>query len=275
MPDFAVYQGRHDFDGQLPDWTPTGIASRVSFFKSAIAAAQAFDPATLSEAQRFERDYLIAVAARLSVLAGNCRSAAHQPVLLCRRAHPSVYVTRPYAPAETRLKAYIVYLKNVPKRARQVRVNLRTPLHAQLHRLRQGRVRRLLRIFHGRRQAAFVEVKDPALQRQLDAASAPAAKAMKGLADWLEAQRPRGDAGFPARRRPVPRRCCRYRDGRPAARPAGGDRPGRSQAQPGCAARGLRPLSPPADRSKPAWRRCRRTSRRAGRCRAPATSSPG
>ncbi|MFX8347306.1 hypothetical protein ABTL51_20535, partial [Acinetobacter baumannii] len=24
-PTYAVYQGRHDFDGQLPDWSPAGL----------------------------------------------------------------------------------------------------------------------------------------------------------------------------------------------------------------------------------------------------------
>ena len=41
---------------------------------------------------------------------------------------PSVYVTRPYAPAATRLRAFIAYLREIPRAARQIRANLRTPL---------------------------------------------------------------------------------------------------------------------------------------------------
>ncbi len=59
-PEFAAYQGRHEFDGQLPDWSGTGLANRISFLRSTIAAAQAFEDGRLSESQRFERDYLIA-----------------------------------------------------------------------------------------------------------------------------------------------------------------------------------------------------------------------
>jgi len=58
-PSFAVGQGRHEYDGQLPDWSPTGLANRASFLRSSVAAAQAFDPAKLNDEQRFERDYLI------------------------------------------------------------------------------------------------------------------------------------------------------------------------------------------------------------------------
>ncbi len=196
MPDFAVYQGRHDFDGQLPDWTATGIASRISFFKSAIAAAQAFDPATLSEAQRFERYYLIAVARGYLFWQETADLPHTNPSYYVGGLDPSVYVTRPYAPAETRLKAYIAYLKNVPKAARQVRANLRTPLPLSFIDYGKAGFGGFSEYFMGDGKAAFAEVKDPALQRQLDAVSAPAAKAMKGLADWLEAQRPRATQDF-------------------------------------------------------------------------------
>src|SRR5687768_17233617 len=63
-PEFAVNQGRHEFDGQLSDWSGTGLASRASFLRSTIAAAQNFDASDLSEEQRFERDYLMAVMRR-------------------------------------------------------------------------------------------------------------------------------------------------------------------------------------------------------------------
>jgi hypothetical protein len=28
-PAFAVYQGRHEYDGQLPDWSAAGIAAEI------------------------------------------------------------------------------------------------------------------------------------------------------------------------------------------------------------------------------------------------------
>src|SRR5688572_5952548 len=61
-PSYAVYQGRHEFDGQLGDWSDAGLARQIEFLRKSIADAGAFDAAQLSEAQRFERDYLIHVA---------------------------------------------------------------------------------------------------------------------------------------------------------------------------------------------------------------------
>ncbi|MFX4396832.1 hypothetical protein ABTA35_19715, partial [Acinetobacter baumannii] len=42
-PTYAVYQGRHDFDGQLPNWSPAGLKQMADFLKEAIADAGKFD----------------------------------------------------------------------------------------------------------------------------------------------------------------------------------------------------------------------------------------
>src|SRR4051794_32355496 len=60
-PNFAVYVGRHDFDGKLPDWSKTGIQKEIQRLHAERAKAQAFDAKTLDERQQFERDYVIAV----------------------------------------------------------------------------------------------------------------------------------------------------------------------------------------------------------------------
>src|SRR3954463_14669416 len=61
-PSDAVTQGRHEFDGQIGDWSAAGIARQIEFERQQIAEARAFDAAKLSDAQRFERDYLVHVA---------------------------------------------------------------------------------------------------------------------------------------------------------------------------------------------------------------------
>src|SRR5262245_40114174 len=59
-PAFAASAGRHEFDGRLPDWTEQGIAAQIAFLKNSIQGAQAFT--SLNPQQRYERDYLVAVA---------------------------------------------------------------------------------------------------------------------------------------------------------------------------------------------------------------------
>ena len=35
-PTFAAGQGRHEFDGRLPDWSEDGIAAQIEFLRSSI-----------------------------------------------------------------------------------------------------------------------------------------------------------------------------------------------------------------------------------------------
>jgi hypothetical protein len=58
-PGFAVSLGRHEYDGKLPDWSASGITveiARVRAARDRIAALTGLD-----DAERFERDYLVAV----------------------------------------------------------------------------------------------------------------------------------------------------------------------------------------------------------------------
>ncbi|HEX8623287.1 MAG TPA: DUF885 domain-containing protein [Allosphingosinicella sp.] len=196
-PAFAVGQGRHEYDGQLPDWSETGLANAAEFLRSSIAAAQAFDPKRLTKIERFERDYLIARARGDLFWIETADQPHRNPAYYMGNGlDPSVYVTRPYAPAETRLKAFIAYLKAVPRAARQIRANLRTPLPASFIDYGKAGFGGFAQYYPTDGKAAFAEVRDPALQAELDTAAREAARAMKGLADWLEAQRPDATQDF-------------------------------------------------------------------------------
>jgi len=128
-PAFAVQQGKHEYDGQLPDWSETGIRNEIARLHSAIAAAQSHNPRTLTREQRFERDYLIArTRGALFWLESADQPHTNPAYYMNNGLDPSVYVTRPYAPAATRLRAFIAYLHEIPRAARQIRANLRTPL---------------------------------------------------------------------------------------------------------------------------------------------------
>src|SRR5262245_6388054 len=58
-PTFAVYQGKHEYDGRLPDWSEEGLKKQIDFLRGKREKAAAFKDADLDERQRFERDYLI------------------------------------------------------------------------------------------------------------------------------------------------------------------------------------------------------------------------
>ncbi|MGZ8997395.1 MAG: DUF885 domain-containing protein, partial [Allosphingosinicella sp.] len=195
-PAFAVGQGRHEYDGQLPDWSPTGLANEAAFLRSSIAAASAFDSRRLTREQRFERDYLVSLA-RGDLFWTQTADQPHlNPAYYIGTLDPSTYVTRPYASPEVRLRAFIAYLKAVPRAARQIRANLRSPMPLSFIDYGKAGFGGFAEYYPTDGKAAFASVRNPELQAELDRSARAAALAMKGLADWLESQRPRATQNF-------------------------------------------------------------------------------
>ena len=196
-PSFAVSQGRHEFDGQLPDWSAEGLARRAAFLRKTIATARTYTDAQLSAQERFERDYLLAVARGQLFWLTDADQPHHNPAYyLGDGLDPGVYTSRPYAAAPVRLRAMIAYLRNVPVAAAAVRANLKTPLPASFVKYGVTAFGGLASFYGSDGKAAFASVKDSALQRQYDDAAAPAAKAMRSLSDWLKAQAPGATQDF-------------------------------------------------------------------------------
>jgi len=193
-PDFAVYQGRHDFDGQLPDWSEAGLRARADFLTGAIAKAQAFTG--LSRQDAFERDYLVAVARGQLFWLTDADTPHHNPAFYIGSLDPNVYITRQYADAPTRMRATIAFLRKVPAAAAQIRANLKTPMPLSFVNFGKAGFQGFADYYVGDAKAAFADVQDPALQAAFDQAAGAASQAMKGLADWIESQRATANQDF-------------------------------------------------------------------------------
>lgn len=189
-PYFAVYQGRHEFDGQLPDWSEAGLRRSADFFRSSIAGARAFPDSALSPTQRFERDYLVKVAEKQLFWLADADQPHRNPAFYVGGGlDPNVYIARPYADAETRMKAFIAFAKRVPQAAAQIRANLKMPMPLSFIDYGKAAFGGLADYYVGDAKAAFAEVKDPALQAEFDVAAGGASRAMRDLASWIESGR--------------------------------------------------------------------------------------
>jgi hypothetical protein len=193
-PTFASYQGRHEFDGRLPDWTEEGIAAQIAFLRSSIEDAEAFSG--LSPELTYQRDYLVGVARRDLFWLEAADQPHRNPAFYMNSLSPSVYVTRPYATPDVRLRAYIRYLQAIPTAAQQIQANLRTPLPEPFINYGRASFGGLAEYYQGDGKAAFASVEDAALQSELTNASNAAAVAMTGLSNWLETQRPTATQDF-------------------------------------------------------------------------------
>jgi len=189
-PSFAAGQGRHEFDGLLPDWSAAGIQKEIERLQQVRAKALQYTDATLTPQQRFQRGYLIGQIDDNLFWLRDARMPFTNPAYYFDNGlDPGTYVTVPYAPADVRLRAFIKYAAAIPGAVEQIRANLQTPMPRSFVDYGVAGFSGFAEFYRKDVPQAFAEVADPQLQRQLQDAIEPAATAMQEMAKWLEAQR--------------------------------------------------------------------------------------
>lgn len=189
-PSFAAGQGRHEFDGQLPDWSADGIQKTVAWLEQSRARVLEFADNGLSLEQRFQRDYVVArIDNELFWLRDAKQPFANLSYYFDNGLDPNTYVTVPYAPADQRLRAFIKYLQAIPHAVAQIRGNLQTPMPRTFVEYGTRGFSGFAEFYRGDALRAFAEVKDEPLQAELKAAIEPAAQAMTQMSQWIESQK--------------------------------------------------------------------------------------
>ena len=190
-PSFAVASGRHEFDGQLPDWTPEGIQKEVARLEQMPQRAVGFQDSTLAPEERFQRDYLISRIDNDLFWVREARQPFTNPSWYFNTGlDPSTYVTVPYAPADQRLRAFIKYAQQIPGAVAQIKKNLQMPLPKTFLDFSSKSFGGFAEFYRSDVPQAFAEVQDAELKKQLQEVSEPAAKAMQDFGKWLAAQKP-------------------------------------------------------------------------------------
>jgi uncharacterized protein (DUF885 family) len=188
-PSFAVYAGRHEYDGRLPDFSAAGLQREAARLEAAKKAALTVDPATLDAERRMERDYLLSVLEKQLFWQSEAQWPYRNPAYYFDAIDPEIYLSKPYAPLEQRMQAFITYAQALPAATRQIRANLRTPLAAPIIDYGVKAFGGYAEFFTSDVAKVYESVQDPVLQKKLAAAIREASQAMQGLADWLAAQR--------------------------------------------------------------------------------------
>jgi len=197
-PGFAVGQGRHEYDGQVGDLSEAGISAEVARLKNAIADAQAYGDDKLDAQQRYQRDYLIAVAkGQLFWIDPEGADQLHNnPSAYLGAFDPSVYVTVPYASKEQRLKSYIKFLQTIPTTSERMRANIKTPMATSFVDYGKSAFGGFVEYYPGDGMAAWKGVGTSEDQQALKTATDNAVNAMKDVAAWVESQRAASKPNF-------------------------------------------------------------------------------
>ena len=187
-PDFAVDAGRHEFDGQLPDWTEEGLRHEIARLRAERDKAAAFRDDKLDERRRFERDYLIA-RIDADLFWREVADAPHtSPFYYASSLDPDVYVSREYAPLETRIKAFTAYAKKVPRALEQIKANLRLPMAKSYVQIGRRSIGGLAKFYAEDVPGIFAAVEDDHLQQAFEAANEAAIQAVREFDAWLAQQ---------------------------------------------------------------------------------------
>jgi len=199
-PQWAVMQGRHEYDGQLPDWSRAGIKKEIARLHTARDEAMAFADDQLGPEQLYQREYLVSridqdlfwtEKAQLPF-----RSPAYYFGWMGDSLDPSAYIALDYAPLEERMRAFTLYLKNVPAAIGQIRENLAMPMPRTWLQLGIDGFGGYAAYFRDDVPAVWAAVEDQDLQQEFNNANAGAITAMQEMTDWLKSNMPNATEDF-------------------------------------------------------------------------------
>jgi hypothetical protein len=195
-PLFAVYQGRHEFDGRLPDWSDAGLRRWNGRLHQLRDSAEAFLVGRSDTSRQLERAHLISVIDRDLFWNERADWPHRNPEFYTAALDPNVYLAREYAPLSQRMRAFTHYASNLPAALAHARSNLRTPMPRSYAEIGQGRTAGLADYFEASVPAVFDSVRDTSLQREFASANAAALKALRELSAWFGEQVKRGTTEY-------------------------------------------------------------------------------
>jgi hypothetical protein len=197
QPFFAAQSGRHEFDGQLPDFSSHGIKREIARLHDAREQIAAVDPAKLEPIERFDREYLLSVIGKDLFWLEKARFPFSNPYWYIVNIDPDMYLSRNYAPLDVRMKAYIKYARGIPKMVTDIQANLQGPLPKTYVELGITDFGGFADFYTKNVAAVFASISNPDLQKQLTEADTNAAIAMTNLKNYMIGQRKTATDKFP------------------------------------------------------------------------------
>ena len=199
-PQWAVVQGRHEYDGQLPDWSRAGIEKEIARLHQQRDEAMAFTDEQLSPEQLYQREYLVSRVDQdlfwMEKAQLPFRSPAYYFGWMGDSLDPGAYIALDYAPLEERMRAFTRYLENVPKAVGQIRENLAMPMPRTWLQLGIDGFGGYADYFRDDVPAVWAAVEDEGLQHAFISANKEAIDAMADMADWLKSNLPNATEDF-------------------------------------------------------------------------------
>lgn len=199
-PQWAVVQGRHEYDGQLPDWSRAGIEKEIARLHKARDEAMAFKDDQMDADQLYQREYLVSRVDQDLFWLEKARLPFRSPEYyfgwLSDSLDPSPYIALDYDTPEQRMRSFTRYLKNVPRAVRQIQANLEMPMPRTWLQLGIDGFGGYADYFRDDVPAIWAGVEDEDLQKEFASANADAIQAMQDITNWLKSNMPNATEDF-------------------------------------------------------------------------------
>jgi len=188
-PQWAVTQGRHEYDGQLPDWSRTAIEQEITRLHQVRDEAMVYAADQMSSEQLYQREYFVSRVDQDLFWMEKAQLPFRNPQFyfgwMGDSLDPSAYIALNYASLEERMRAFTRYLSNVPKATGQIRENLAMPMPRTWLQLGIDGFAGYAAYFRDEVPAVWAAVENAELQLAFASANAEAITAMQDMADWL------------------------------------------------------------------------------------------
>ena len=197
-PDWAVYYGRHDYDGQISDYSDKGIQERLVWYKNQKELAQQYREVDLSEEQRLEKQNLLRVIDENLFKIQIVRWPYNNANYYIWQLAPSIYLEKDYASLEQRMTAYVKYLQSMQIAAKQIQNNFANEptLSRSYLKIAKSKFSGFADFMKTDAPKGFENVKDKKLWQDFNRESEKTIEELNEFVIWLDSKIPNASDSF-------------------------------------------------------------------------------
>jgi uncharacterized protein (DUF885 family) len=197
-PDRAVANGRHEYDGVLPDYSEKGIREQTNWYKKQREQIQEFEDAYLLPYQRIEKKNLLRVIDENVFWLETMRWPYKNANYYVAQLSPSIYTARNYAPLDQRMKSFVRYLVSLKTAVKQIQENYQTevPLstsHIEIAKTVFGGIASYIK---NDAPKVFQSIHDDKMQHDMRTAGEDVVNEINDFMYWLNLQMPKATNKF-------------------------------------------------------------------------------
>ena len=188
--------GRHEYDGRLPDLSPSQNTRREAELRRGLIELRALDSSALDETGRMSYRMMELFLRRELFLFNDLKPLENNPMRHTGYLNVSGYIRRDYAPLEDRLRSAASAMRQAPEFLDVLDRALSDSLSSHVVDMSVESYSGMARFYRIDLAQAAKGVKDSEILDEFDAARESAAVALDGFVERLKARGNRGPEGF-------------------------------------------------------------------------------